>query len=297
MLNRHKIRETAVQLLYSFQLEGITQPEPLDFDAFWSILLERESDKLLQERTNTIEHLTQDRNDKLAVFEERLEAALAALAKDTSTENLRDLLQEIRTREHGWTARLHSLFSISKSTSDDKEGEWPAALQEFFATNTALYEVRKQLLAQESSFPAFRYVTSPLIATAKKMQQIGERIQAVARPLDFPANNDVRHLRKAEKEMAQLRTDTTALAQDLYAKLPLVDDTIALTVDNYSPERLSAVDRAVLRLGTYELLCKKLPLQIAISEAVEVASRFSGSDSAKFINGVLDKIGKSAAQA
>lgn len=294
MFNRHKIRETAVQMLYSFQLEGVTHPEPTDYESFWNILMERESDKLLEARTNAIEHLTQDRGDKLAVFEKRIIAALAALPKAKGSEQLIDLLQDIQTREHTWTVRQHSLFSLSKSTLDDKEGAWPLAMEEFFATNAALYEFRKQLIAQENDFPALRYVTAPLVASAKKMQLVAERVLAVAHPLDYPENNDVRHLRNTEKELNQWKVDTTELGGKIFHMLPIVDDAIERYVENYTPERLSAVDRAVLRLGSYELLfCKELPLPVVISEAVEIASRFSGSDSAKFVNGVLDKVGKS----
>lgn len=58
--------------------------------------------------------------------------------------------------------------------------------------------------------------------------------------------------------------------------------------------RISKINLSILRLGTYELLYKKdIPQKVSISEAVEIAKKFSDETSGAFINGVLDKISKS----
>jgi transcription antitermination factor NusB len=59
-------------------------------------------------------------------------------------------------------------------------------------------------------------------------------------------------------------------------------------------DRLSRVSRAVLRLGAYELVfAEKIPAPVAINEAVDLAKYFSGVQSGKFVNGVLDRYSKS----
>ena len=75
-----------------------------------------------------------------------------------------------------------------------------------------------------------------------------------------------------------------------------IDITLAAVVENFAPERIDPVDRAVLRLGTYEILHAKIPPKVAINEAIELAKRFGTTDSHRFVNGVLDKISKQAAQ-
>jgi len=61
----------------------------------------------------------------------------------------------------------------------------------------------------------------------------------------------------------------------------------------WSLERMPAVDRALLRLATYELLHEQeVPVGVVISEAVELASEFSTDDSGRFVNGVLSAIAK-----
>ncbi|HVF05906.1 MAG TPA: transcription antitermination factor NusB [Frankiaceae bacterium] len=73
-----------------------------------------------------------------------------------------------------------------------------------------------------------------------------------------------------------------------------IDEVLAgLSVD-WPLERMPAVDRNVLRIGTYELLwCgDEVPEGVAISEAVELATSLSTDESPKFVNGVLARVAK-----
>lgn len=73
-----------------------------------------------------------------------------------------------------------------------------------------------------------------------------------------------------------------------------IDKTITSASDNWRLERMSRVDRNILRLGVFELQhgTKETPLKIVINEAVELAKRFGAEESAAFVNGVLDRIAK-----
>ncbi|HEX2750679.1 MAG TPA: transcription antitermination factor NusB [Verrucomicrobiales bacterium] len=84
-------------------------------------------------------------------------------------------------------------------------------------------------------------------------------------------------------------------AEELYrgvdGKLAEIDALIAPVLENFSMERLSGVDRNILRVAVYEMhYCETVPPVVAISEAIEVAKRFGGQESGRFINGVLDKL-------
>ena len=60
---------------------------------------------------------------------------------------------------------------------------------------------------------------------------------------------------------------------------------------NWQLERMPALDRALLRIGTYELVHRPdVPTAVAISEAVELAKQYSTDDSSRFVNGVLAAI-------
>ena len=62
-------------------------------------------------------------------------------------------------------------------------------------------------------------------------------------------------------------------------------------------ERMPAVDRNILRLAIHELIEKKNPPAVIIDEALQLAHRFSGEESAKFINGILDAVRRKIATA
>jgi N utilization substance protein B len=60
---------------------------------------------------------------------------------------------------------------------------------------------------------------------------------------------------------------------------------------NYELERLSAVDRNVLRLAIHEMLfCAEIPPVVSINEAINIAKKYGTEESGRFVNGVLDKI-------
>lgn len=71
-----------------------------------------------------------------------------------------------------------------------------------------------------------------------------------------------------------------------------IDDMIARHAKNWKMERMAVVDRSLLRLAVSEFLSGATPAPVVIDEAVELARKFSGSDSTVFVNGVLDSIRK-----
>jgi N utilization substance protein B len=77
------------------------------------------------------------------------------------------------------------------------------------------------------------------------------------------------------------------------ASLQELDQLITSASENWRIERMSRVDRNILRMGVYELmLSEDTPPVVAINEAVELAKRFGTEDSASFVNGILDRIGR-----
>lgn len=71
-----------------------------------------------------------------------------------------------------------------------------------------------------------------------------------------------------------------------------IDQTITRCASNWRIERMPVVDRNIIRLGVYELESTGLPIGIVISEAVELAKKFSTAKSGSFINGVLSAVAR-----
>lgn len=82
---------------------------------------------------------------------------------------------------------------------------------------------------------------------------------------------------------------TRALVEGTIQRLAQIDNKIEQYVIDWKLDRMSAVDRNVLRLATFELLeaDKEVPGRVAVNEAVELAKKFGTEDSAKFVNGIL----------
>lgn len=74
-----------------------------------------------------------------------------------------------------------------------------------------------------------------------------------------------------------------------------VENAISLSLDNWRLDRLSVMDRGILRLGATEiLLLEDLPGKVSIQEAVRLAERYGGAESPRFVNGVLDAVFRTA---
>lgn len=71
-----------------------------------------------------------------------------------------------------------------------------------------------------------------------------------------------------------------------------VDEAIVKHLKEWDFERLGAIERATLRLATYEILYGELDSAVVINEAVEITKAFGTEQSPKFINGVLDAVSK-----
>jgi N utilization substance protein B len=82
---------------------------------------------------------------------------------------------------------------------------------------------------------------------------------------------------------------------ELVEMLTKIDQTIETNLYNYSLYRLSYLDRAIIRIATYELLARDIPVSIVIDEAIELTKIYTNLDDQKqhkFNNKVIDQIAK-----
>ena len=91
-----------------------------------------------------------------------------------------------------------------------------------------------------------------------------------------------------EPAAQQFARDLVAAATEKTAE---IDAAITAASRNWRLERMSRVDRNILRLGACELIAfRDVPVKVVINEAVELAKRFGTAESSAFVNGVLDRI-------
>ena len=72
-----------------------------------------------------------------------------------------------------------------------------------------------------------------------------------------------------------------------------IDAHLRSALDNWHLERVSSVDRAILRIGAVEIFyLDGVPPKVSIQEAIHLAEAYGGGDSPRFVNGVLDAVFK-----
>lgn len=124
------------------------------------------------------------------------------------------------------------------------------------------------------------------------------RAREVALQLLFQRDLNPRGEAKQREQFARdrLREPTLqkfclGLVDGVHAHLPEIDSRLGEVAENWRLPRMAAVDRNILRMGTYEILfTPQTPPAAAMDEAIELARRFGTADSPRFVNGVLDKL-------
>ena len=69
-----------------------------------------------------------------------------------------------------------------------------------------------------------------------------------------------------------------------------IDKVILLKLKNWTIDRISKIELAILRLATYEIIYTDVPEKVVANEAVELAKTYGNDDSSSFVNGVIAKI-------
>ncbi|PIQ90841.1 MAG: transcription antitermination factor NusB [Candidatus Omnitrophica bacterium CG11_big_fil_rev_8_21_14_0_20_41_12] len=96
---------------------------------------------------------------------------------------------------------------------------------------------------------------------------------------------------KLDDTAADSKDFSTELLGGVVGHLEDIDKKISKYAANWQLERMAFVDRNIMRLGCFELLYRQdIPPKVAINEAVELAKKYSGIESGKFVNAILDQV-------
>jgi N utilization substance protein B len=95
------------------------------------------------------------------------------------------------------------------------------------------------------------------------------------------------------KTTRRAMADAQARVKEILSQLPEIDARITKGSTEYSFERISRVERTILRLGLFEILFDaSIPPKVAIAEAVRLCRKFGTPESAQFVNAILDGVYK-----
>lgn len=114
-------------------------------------------------------------------------------------------------------------------------------------------------------------------------------IEGTAKDAEFALRYQGSDLRATADVVAFARTIVVGCVDHLDA----IDAAIVAGMENWTLVDLGKVERAVLRLGTFELLyTENTPVPVVIDESIELAKAYAGDEAAQFVNGVLGHVAR-----
>jgi len=293
MLSRRQIREAVVQFLYCSDLEGGADPASLR-EPFWQFVTESDQRALMLATWKTIHHLSVSREQRHNEFVERLTPASATLRADPSLEKASALLDRIASLESEWCAQLATLSRIPRNDDDSVSRRFEEAIAELFRIDRALSSAIKRFFEELEDHPSKAKQLEAITGSLRRLDRISDRMRMIERPEDFPDRTELAKIRDTKVSIQALRDEANRLTDSILKEKESIDERLHTVIENFSPERIDPIDRAILRLATWEILHDpEVPAPVAINEAIELAKRFGTSDSGRFVNGVLDKVAKS----
>jgi N utilization substance protein B len=85
---------------------------------------------------------------------------------------------------------------------------------------------------------------------------------------------------------------TQTIADRVAAHVAELDATITAASDDWTADRLGAVERNILRVAIEELAAAEVPKEVVLNEAVTLAKRYASDDAGRLVNGILGKIAR-----
>ena len=290
MSSRRQIREAVVQFLYAADPSQPLLPDALESPAL-ELLLEPLRDRLSLARAKAVAHLQQGRSKFLAPYRD-LVLRLARLDLSDSDESALPSVHDLFDAE---TEIEENLDILQRELNGNKD---PNRLEGLLTKLRILNQKSRAASARfhdtRTDLPALSTLRKDAIALTTDLPRYAERLEQALDPAP-PLLPELAKVRKAHAAITDLRAEVTSRLTAIAKNLSTLDELINSSLENYRPERVDRVDRAILRLAAHELLhCPDIPAPVSIDEAIELARAFGTTDSPRFVNGILDRIRQGA---
>ncbi len=285
MVNKSKTRQAALHLIYSV-LENGGDTVAFDFDLFWQIAQEKDRDHFRTAQAKAIAHACRSTVDSARLLQERLVSVLNATNGDLTAARLREDVE----RYGSHTAKFEAALKAQQLCLNNPRREGTEQLhlcnKDVMRLAAVVEGLGREMLPTFADYPAYRTVLDSFAAALRRRGRMLALCAAIDTPLILEGGEYTSLIRLA-RVLLELRPAAERLARAVLAQRVAFDERLAAGLENYSPDRLDVVDKAILYLSLYELEFNKLEMPIVVSEATALADAYSGSKSAPFIHGVL----------
>jgi len=312
--SRRSLREAALQLLYSQEAHAPNKAERTELNSesedadealqetspaeeqtlraerdelFWQLIQERDIARLQKKQKQLLRSQLESLRtplDKLFQNERSILSKLKIIDLDEGNENQVSSFKNLLQDGDRAMNTLETFVDAEPNATHHAAGEALQALSELEASaqnkqsDGAEISKKNSPLAQELSSPLQKILKTLPTLTALLAPQSSSENQLAA-----PLSSKLESLQKMRQQIEDWVNKVSKNRQAL-------DELISKSLKNYQVERLLSVERNLLRLLTYELREENLPAAVAVTEAAEIAERFSGADSASFVSGVVNEI-------
>lgn len=286
MTNRSQVRRCALNLIYALAENG-SDAASFDRDLFWGIALEKETEHYHTALAKAALHLCRHSADSARLLTERSMQLENAMHGDLTTATLREEVARYAQRSAAFESALDTLHL---SLTDKRRQSWEPLAEASSAVITladVLVKLGEALLPQLADAVLYREVADSYAALIRRRARMLLSAAALADPLTMEPTKELEGLKKQAATLAELRPAAEELADGVLAQQEELEALMSPLLQNYTTERLDAVDKAILLLSLYELRVNKLEVAIVVSEANALAHAYSGSKSAPFIHGVI----------
>lgn len=285
-INRSEVRKSALTLLYAIRENGGKVNE-FDFDLFWSIALEKKTDKLRESHARAILHTCRASGESAELLDTRATALLEAMHGDLTTVSLREETEHYARRNQAFEAAVSALSYCLNDMRREGTDQLARCNDDVLRLAGALVTMGNDLLPRFEDYPASRSFTEPLAAAIRRRVRLLEATAALTHPITLSDSSEHAGLARQAADLNELRPAAEELVKAVVQHLEKLETAIAGLIDNYSLERVDMVDTCILLIALYELRFNRLEPAIVISEANMLADTYSGSKSAPFIHGIL----------
>ncbi len=286
MLNKSKVRQSALSLIYSV-LENGGDTAAFDFNLFWSIAQEKEQEHYTLAEARALGHICRAAKDGARLLAERVQAVQDAMDGDLTTARLREDVERYAQQTKVFMAALAAQQMCLGDKRRDGTEQLSRCNKDVIRLAFGVEGLGRNMLPTLADYPAYRSVLEPFAAALRRQGRMLALCAAVDAPRSLEGTGEFTALIRSADMLMELRPAAEGLARAVLARRAEVEARLAEKLENYSPERLDVVDKSILHLALYELEVNKLEMPIVVSEATALADTYSGSKSAPFIHGVL----------
>lgn len=145
-------------------------------------------------------------------------------------------------------------------------------------------------LAEQVQYLSHEEIMVESITSELPEEEVERQVRAIEMDIERRARKWLRPRAKAP-ELDELCRFALELVQGVLAFREEIDQRLRSLSEHWRLERMSIVDRNILRLGAYEVLYRTdIPPKVSIDEAVELAKEYGDEKSSAFVNGILDAL-------